>query len=501
MIEKLEAERLSIQSDLDGQKTQEERNKLGQFATPSALARDILAYAKDLLPDNTPVQFLDPALGSGAFYSALKRVFGSDPITHAAAFEIDPHYGKPAQALWESQGLNLTHGDFTQAKPDSRFNLVICNPPYVRHHHLSADYKIRLHERSLASSGCKLSGLAGLYVHFLLQAHAWMAPGAIAGWLIPSEFMDVNYGREVKRYLLEKVTLLKIHRFSPDDAQFTDALVSSAIVWIKNEAPSDDHHALFTFGGTLSAPLIEKPVSREDLAAESKWTRFPAQGVREAEAIGTQRLGDLFSVKRGLATGDNKFFVLSEQQVAERNIPSTVLRPILPSPRYVDGDEILTSSDGLPTNISRLFLLDPKMDEDEIRHTHPTVSAYLDEGREAGVHEGYLCRGRKRWYDQEQRLPAPIVCTYMGRSNGKSGRPFRFLRNRSIATVANTYLAMYPKPALQERLNQDPGLMDRIWQQLNEISPEVLLGEGRVYGGGLHKLEPKELSKVPLVLD
>jgi hypothetical protein len=167
----------------------------------------------------------------------------------------------------------------------------------------------------------------------------------------------------------------------------------------------------------------------------------------------------------------------------------------------VAGDEILTSYDGLPTNISRLFLLDPKMDEDEIRHTHPTVSAYLDEGREAGVHEGYLCSGRKRWYDQEQRLPAPIVCTYMGRSNGESGRPFRFLRNRSIATVANAYLAMYPKPALQERLNQDPGLMDRIWQQLNEISPEVLLGEGRVYGGGLHKLEPKELSKVPLVLN
>jgi hypothetical protein len=31
---------------------------------------------------------------------------------------------------------------------------------------------------------------------------------------------------------------------------------------------------------------------------------------------------------------------------------------------------------------------------------------------------------------------------------------------------------------------------------LNEIKPEELLGEGRVYGGGLHKLEPKELANV-----
>lgn len=501
MIEYLEARRVAIQADLDGLKTHEERNRLGQFATPSLLARDILAHAKDLLPQGSPVKFLDPALGSGAFYAALKRAFDPQSITCAAAFEIDPHYGKPAQELWEAQGLNLTHGDFTKAEPDPSYNLIICNPPYVRHHHLSADDKARLHERSLAVTGCKLSGLAGLYVHFLLQAHAWMAPGAISGWLIPSEFMDVNYGREVKRYLLNKVTLLQIHRFSPDDVQFADALVSSAIVWIKNEAPAQDHQPLFTFGGTLSAPQITKPVNSKDLASEAKWSRFPTHEVRVAQVNGSQQLGDLFSIKRGLATGGNKFFVLSEQQVKDRQIPKSALRPILPSPRYVKDDEVQADHDGLPTNICRLFLLDPKMDEDEIRQAHPALASYLDEGRDSGVNEGYLCRGRKRWYDQEQRGPAPIVCTYMGRSDGKSGRPFRFVRNRSQATVANSYLAMYPKPALQERLDKDPGLMDRLWQQLNEICPEVLLGEGRVYGGGLHKLEPKELSKVPLILE
>lgn len=502
MIEKLEAERLSIQLVLDKKKTAAERNRLGQFATPSILAQDILTYAKGLLPKKTPINFLDPALGSGAFYSALKRVFTSDSelIKYSAAFEIDPHYGKPAQALWESQGLHLTHGDFTKIEPNPLFNLIICNPPYVRHHHLSAGDKVRLQKRSLEISGCKLSGLAGLYAHFLLQTHAWMAPGAIAGWLIPSEFMDVNYGREVKRYLLEKVTLLKIHRFSPDDVQFTDALVSSAIVWFKNELPSKDNQTIFTFGGSLLVPHIEKTLSLNELANENKWTRFPKYDVRDHRDIGNQLLGDLFFVKRGLATGDNKFFVLSEQQVTERNLPYAVLRPILPSPRYVDDDEILVDADGLPTNVSRLFLLDPQMDEEKIRDTYPTVAAYLDEGKVAGVDNGYLCRGRKRWYDQEQRLPAPIVCTYMGRSDSKSGRPFRFIRNRSLATVANSYLALYPKPALMELLNQEPKLIDSIWQQLNNISPEILLGEGRVYGGGLHKLEPKELSKIPLKL-
>lgn len=33
---------------------------------------------------------------------------------------------------------------------------------------------------------------------------------------------------------------------------------------------------------------------------------------------------------------------------------------------------------------------------------------------------------------------------------------------------------------------------------MNRITPAELLGEGRVYGGGLHKLEPKELANVPV---
>jgi hypothetical protein len=39
----IETKRLALQAALDGQKSQEERNRLGQFATPTALARDILA--------------------------------------------------------------------------------------------------------------------------------------------------------------------------------------------------------------------------------------------------------------------------------------------------------------------------------------------------------------------------------------------------------------------------------------------------------------------------
>lgn len=63
--------------------------------------------------------------------------------------------------------------------------------------------------------------------------------------------------------------------------------------------------------------------------------------------------------------------------------------------------------------------------------------------------------------------------------------------------MANVYLALYPTPLLAREMARDPELLRKIWNALNTLSPRTLLGEGRVYGGGLHKLEPRELSNVP----
>jgi adenine-specific DNA-methyltransferase len=493
-IDIIETSRVVLQEELDGQKTQAERNRLGQFATPTALAQDILQYAATLLPPGQGVRFFDPAIGTGAFYSALRKVFPEERIEEAMGFEIDPHYAKPGAQLWADSTLTIKLSDFTHAEDPKGFNLIICNPPYVRHHHLKNGNKARLQLRTQQASGMKISGLAGLYCHFLGLAHSWMTDGGIAGWLIPSEFMDVNYGRAVKRYLLEQVTLLRIHRFDPNDVQFADALVSSAIVWFRKSPPPADHSVTFTFGGKLLAPKLTRIVSASAIANESKWTRFPAADVRSLSQ--GPILSEFFKVKRGLATGDNSYFILSEEKIIERGFPLTVFKPILPSPRYLPGDQVNARIDGTPDIERRLFLLDTRLSEDEIRKTFPALYRYLEEGKEQDMDKGYLCRHRRPWYSQENRPPPPIVCTYIGRSDTKSGRPFRFILNKSQATVANVYLAMYPTARLARGLEADPTLIERVWTSLNLLTADELLREGRVYGGGLHKLEPRELGNV-----
>ena len=493
-IKDIEQQRIALQANLDTEKTQAERNRLGQFATPTMLAGEILEYASRLIPPSERVNFLDPAIGTGSFYSALLNTFPENRIEKALGFEIDPHYGDPSSLLWKDTKLTLKLADFTHEAPSGNFNLVICNPPYVRHHHLQNGNKFRLQSQTRKVSGMKLSGLAGLYCHFLGLAHAWMVDGGIAGWLIPSEFMDVNYGVAVKRYLLEKVTLLHIHRFDPNDVQFADALVSSAVVWFRNSSPPAEHTVLFTMGGTLLEPKISRSIAVEELAQEAKWSRFPVADVRIKTT--TPKLSDFFQIKRGIATGDNSFFVLSKEDVKAHELPIQVLCPILPSPRYLPDDEVKGDQDGNPIIERRLFLLDTHLRENEIKVRYPKLWDYLKMGKDKGIHEGYICSHRTPWYCQENRPPAPIVCTYIGRGDTKRGRPFRFILNESRATVANVYLAMYPTPSLARAIKNDKTLIHKVWQLLNAISTEQLLSEGRVYGGGMFKLEPKELANV-----
>src|SRR5208283_1780787 len=493
-----EQQRIEVQAMLDAAKTQAERNRMGQFATPPALALEILAYAKKLMPWTNKIRFLDPGLGTGAFYSALLQIFPASRISAAVGYEIDPHYAHPALQLWSEAKLDVRISDFTKASPpEEGFNLLICNPPYVRHHHLMNGEKARIQAASFNASDIKFGGLAGLYCHFLGLSHAWMAEGGIAGWLIPSEFMDVNYGAAVKRYLLNKVTLLHIHRFDPYDVQFGDALVSSAVVWLKKESPAKDYDIQFTFGGTLLAPRVSRMISARVLRIEPKWTRFPLSEIRTIENGPT--LSDFFSIRRGLATGDNSYFILTAKQIAERNLPPEFFIPILPSPRHLPVTEIPSDEQGNPVIENPLFLLDCRLPEAAVKTRYQSLWRYLQEGKERGVADRYLCQHRSPWYAQENRPPPPFVCTYLGRGNVKSGRPFRFILNQSRGTVTNVYLALYPKEPLARVIKRHPPSARVVWEIINRICPQSMLTEGRGYGGGLHKLEPKDLAKVPAI--
>lgn len=501
-VERVENSRLSAQQELDSLKSAEERNRWGQFATPPGLALTIARYVRSQLWSSRreKVSFLDPAIGTGAFYSALLTAFPRTRVVRAAGVELDSPVAATARSLWAPFPLEIIEADFTDLEPPSapeeKFNLILTNPPYVRHHHIDRAVKSRLQHRVREELSARMSGLAGLYAYFLLLCHEWMRDRGIAVWLIPSEFMDVNYGRDVKHYLTSKVQLLHIHRFAPSDVQFEDALVTSAIVVFEKHPPDGSAEVRFSVGGSILEPALEGRIPLRELSPETKWTRYPGERTPPNRAAPGITLGDLFSIKRGLATGANRFFILPRDEARAKGIPDAFLRPILPSPRALQGAIVQAGDDGYADLENPLALIDCNLPEHEVQEKYPTLWKYLEEGLRQGLDRAYLTSHRTPWYSQEKRPAAPFMCTYMGRGR-KDGQLFRLIWNRSQATAANVYLLLYPTPLLASFLQKDERLEKQLFEVLQAIDPESLRREGRVYGGGLYKLEPKELAALP----
>lgn len=479
----IELKRQELQKKLDDQKDPRERNLMGQYATPFRLASQICTKV-NVFFNGTIDSFLEPSIGTGVFYSALGEIA---KIKKAVGYEIDTHYYAPAKELWKNNDIRLINEDFLDACPENGFSLIIANPPYSRHHHISKEKKEQYRKRIKTDYGLSISGLSGLYCYFMILSTGWLKEDGLSCWLIPSEFLYVNYGKEIKKFLLEKVDLISIHTFDSDDVQFDDALVSSSIVIFRNSPPRNGEIS-FSWGNDINNPSRTLSVRRSTLDYSEKWNESYLCGSGNRKPVCT--IDSFFTIRRGIATGDNSFFIVDQHTIDKFDLPRELLVQVIPPPRKLACDRF----DRLTASQNPLYLIRSDMPYDVIRTKYPGYSDYIEEGIKKGVNMRSNCKSRDVWYNCECRDAAPLLLSYMGRCNGKV--PFRFILNETDAIATNSYLMIYPKHEFRHHFN-NCHTKEEVWEALRSISSEELMEHGRSYGGGLYKLEPKELASVP----
>lgn len=491
-----EAERFRRQKEVDASKSLPERNVNGQYSTPFELAHVMVGQAlrdRHWQSGDGAVHVFEPACGSGVFLSALLA------IPHAPAFlftgvERDPDYADICKSVFASKNVRIVEGDFFIVSETEAFqasaDVLVANPPYVRHHHLAFEDKLRLQSRVLRELGIQISGLSGLYVYFILLADRLLRAGAVASWLIPGEFLYTNYGKALREYLLKRVTLLRLHTFASEDVQFDDALVSSCIVTYRKAPPPADAEFEVT-EGRYGASGFGRKWRCAELSSFSKWVFKEQSETGKSQGV---TVGDLFRVTRGIATGNNGFFVLDEEHVSMAGIERDALTPLLPGPRFLRDAVIDADDQGEPQIEKRRYLLSLDAQPEEVERRYPRAYQYLREGERAGVPSGGLCKMRKLWYQQEKREPPQYLVSYMGRANPVTGQSVRFFLNRSKGIATNGFICLYPRPFLVDLLSGRPDRETELLACLNAVPPGHVDAAGRQYGGGLKKIEPRELS-------
>ncbi len=127
-VASFEQSRLRNQTIFDSSITPQEKNLKGQFATPPGLASEIGRYVWEIWKSRgEKIRLLEPAFGTGSFYSSLLRIIPSSSWERALAIEIDSDLVKISKKIWSEHAVEIRKGEFTQMLPPKtnreKFNL------------------------------------------------------------------------------------------------------------------------------------------------------------------------------------------------------------------------------------------------------------------------------------------------------------------------------------------------------------------------------------------
>lgn len=462
----------------------EHRKKFAQFFTPFQIAQFM---AKWITANKKLQTVLDPAFGLGVFARAIRQTNKECSIK---GFDIDENILRQAANIFHNEAnTSIQLKDYMFNDWGNRYDGIICNPPYFKFHDYDNLNTLKEIEEKL---GLKLNGFTNLYTLFLLKSAYQLNAGGRAAYIIPSEFLNSDYGKLVKSYLIKNKLLRYIIIFDFEENVFDDALTTASILLFANDNEKSEVEfiniktldELFALQKKFSAyPKIksENAIAFSKLNPEIKWRAY----YQEQNATRFKNLvpfSNFGNVVRGIATGANEYFTFNQSKAKQFNIDEKYLLPCITKSVDIDG-AFFTSDDfdNLKQQDRFVYLLNAT------EPTQPNLKKYLVKGEAEEVHKKFLTASRNPWHTLENRKPSPIWVSVFNR-NG-----LRFIRNEAkisnLTTFHCIYLNMFSEPKV-----------DLLFAYLlTDISKDIFNDNRREYGNGLQKFEPNDINKALMV--
>ncbi len=462
----------------------EHRKKYAQFFTPTAIAE---IMAKWLLGNKHLQTVLEPAFGLGVFSRALLKRKNDIQIK---GFEIDKVIFEEAKKEFNgAENVSVLLEDYMYNDWANQYDGIICNPPYFKFHDYDNKPILKEIEHKLA---CKLNGLTNLYTLFLLKSIYQLKSNGRCAYIIPSEFLNSDYGKLVKEHLLKTGTLRHIIIFDFQENVFDDALTTASIILCANDDNNNGNVQFTNIKSTDELSIIENLIAEyphinitaqtykaENLDPEKKWKAY-YQEQNGHKFNNLVPFSTYAKVVRGIATGANDYFTFNLSKAQHFGISEEYLLPCICHSVDVHGHYFDCSDfEKLKQKEKNVFLLNAGNANDK------NIADYLAKGETEKINKRFLTANRNPWYALEKRPPAPIWVSVFNRTG------LRFVRNKANISNLTTFHCVYPQQNLFSGIT-----IDLLFAYLlTPTARQIFEDNSREYGNGLTKFEPNDLNK------
>lgn len=464
------------------------RKKYAQFFTPEPIAKLMVDWILEVKGISS---LLEPAFGLGVF--TRKALIQKKNIA-ITGFDIDNVIFNTAKNNFqENSNLELHFEDYLFNDWNSKYDAIVCNPPYFRFH----DYEnIKTLTEIKKRLNIQLSGFTNIYTLFLLKSIYQLNDNGRIAYIVPSEFLNSDYGKYIKKYLLKSNLLRHIFIFDFKENVFDNALTTSAILLLAK----DDNHSKINFSTITNKKeldyisniiqnypnsLGQVELDKEEINPNIKWRAY-YQKQKSKNYKNLIPFNNVAKVVRGIATGANEYFIFNKEKVRKYSIKKSNLLPCITRSKDVD-NPFFTKKQFLmlKEDNANIFLFNGAENTN-----NKNVASYIKIGEINKIDKRHLTSKRKPWYSLENRQPSPIWVGVFNRSG------LKFIRNEAEISNLTTFHCIYPINNLFNNLN-----IDLLFAYLlTDVAHQIFNDNRREYGDGLKKFEPNDLNNA-LMLD
>jgi adenine-specific DNA-methyltransferase len=501
--------------------------------TPPNLARALVQKALEAMPDRRrDLTILDPACGSGVFLvEAIRELSAGGDIRSrkikAVGYDISDISEYTTRFCLEyatHDGLGSHTVQTEVVKRDSledswvNADIILMNPPFIPWERLTAEQKRKV-GIVLGDAFTKRPDIAMAFVSRAVEA---LTSGGVLGCVLPAALLMSETGLAWRKWLSTQGSLQLVGCFE-GYKYFPTSLVETAFLIYQKRAEQEhkakpvevlisdegsEDAALRALRLKSEAALSIKGVERfkRPLQAFSpqSWRPLRENAYKEKDrlaALALPRVDDLFKIKQGVRTGNNRVFVLKVRQYEELGRRERkFFRPVAGGGSIRNGQLRTAEYVFYPyaTDGRLLWTL-----EGEVKESLPTYYAkYLVPAKSVLASRARFS-DRKWWELSEKRAwqatPAPrLISTYFGESGS-----FAFDEDGEYITV-NGHAWFWAKEsvALSEDTQVPFEQTPAVWAYLAILNSKAFeeimsLFTVRLQGGQM-RLEARFLSQVPL---